>query len=519
MNNYRLGIDSEEKERLLELFTHEILDADPDAEFQELVELASQICCCPIAAIIFIGKEVPWTKAITGVGKADTAGLNSLLASHILSGDPVVVKDTFLDERFLSQPGLNEGVPFRFYAALPVYSRKKKKLGAVCVADHRPGQLTKAQVAALRLVSIQVTNLLELRLRNRILQKYSRRALRNSEQSYESFLNLTGQPKWIYDLDTLQVLQVNQAMIDKYGYSRDEFLQMVAYEIRTDEEKKWIHQLVKSIKDNNRPSHFITKHQTKDGRILDVEVSVIDIVYMGKAARMATIVDITEIEQLRKEKWALEQKVREAVVAAREEERDLIARELHDNINQILASVKLYLDMAENYEEMRLDMIRRCNENVRTAINEVRLLSHTLVAPAEAAFHLHDAIRELINTYAVANTFTVFFSERGAVEKLPEDLKINIFRIIQEQFTNIHKHAQASDVRLTLEVSHLLVLQMSDNGKGFETKARREGIGLSNIKKRVEFYRGGFRICTAPGQGTTLIIEIPLETKKGVLLF
>lgn len=507
-------IPVDESERLEALYSYNILDSAPGKKYNELVELATQICGCPIAAITFIDKDRQWFKAKVGDKTPETPRDISFCAHTILSDEPLIIEDVAKDERFASNPDVTGGLGIRFYAGVPIYSHNKKRLGSICVIDREPRTVTSAEVAALKLISMQITSLLELGLRKKLLQLYSKRALLNSETFSEAFLNESVVPKWIYELDTLNFLQVNEAALNKYEYTKEEFLQMSVYDICPKEEKLNIFQLVQTVKRGDQLTSFKSVHYAKGGRSIYVEVSIMDTIYMGRAARVATIIDVTERESLRKalqdEKEQVETKIIAATFFATEKAQDVIGKELHDNINQILSSIRLFLDLADKQEEMRTDMIRRSKVNIDLVINEIRKLSKTLVTVDEDEFMFSESVQDLTRSYSLTNTFDVHLTQSDGVDSLPYDVKLNLFRIIQEQLNNISKYAEATDVWIRIKSKGELQLIIEDNGKGFDPQQKRAGIGLNNIRKRAEFYRGTCQITSSPGKGTALFVEIPV---------
>ena len=216
------------------------------------------------------------------------------------------------------------------------------------------------------------------------------------------------------------------------------------------------------------------------------------------------------LQQLRADKKKMESKVYEAAHSAREQERNYIGKELHDNINQVLASTKLYLELATSATDMKDDLIKLSQKNVELAMKEIRHLSKSLVAHNED-FNLVKALEELINSYLVSNQFTIAFSGTENIEDVPADLKITIFRIIQEALNNVSKHAEASSVSLDISYTDHIAICIKDNGKGFDTGDDSGGIGLKNIENRVQFYNGSLQINSANGKGCTLYVEIPMD--------
>ncbi len=204
----------------------------------------------------------------------------------------------------------------------------------------------------------------------------------------------------------------------------------------------------------------------------------------------------------------------EITIQTQEKERNELGRELHDNINQILATVKMYLSMAKSKENITrdLDLIDQSYEYVNEAIEEIRKLSHSLVAPSLGDISLVEALQELADDTKLFNNLQVQLSvdERYHENGIDKNKELMLYRIVQEQLNNIIKYAKANKVVITLKAagSHL-ILSVTDNGVGFDTKKKSKGIGLKNISNRVEFYSGNMNIASAPGKGCTLKVYIP----------
>ena len=196
------------------------------------------------------------------------------------------------------------------------------------------------------------------------------------------------------------------------------------------------------------------------------------------------------------------------MLGAQERERFELGQELHDNINQILATSKLYLDVAIEEREPRIELLDKSRKNISMAIEEIRKLSHELITPSLNDLGLVQTIRELIRSIQSVKRMKIRLDVAGLGEDelLPEQ-KINIYRIIQEQLNNILKHAQANNVDIELyNVQDQVSLRLTDDGKGFDPRIRWKGVGISNIISRAELYNGKVEIESAPGKGCQLIV-------------
>lgn len=500
-----------EQERLRELYAYHVLDSDPEQDFDELVSLAAEVCNCPIASITFVDEDRQWFKASKGLTATETPRSVSFCSFAIREEDILVVEDPSKDERFAANPDVTGGLKIGFYTGVPICSPRGYKLGTICVIDHQPRRLSEGQVASLRIISRQITQLLEMRLRHQLLQEDARKLLSETEHSFNTYFSDEGIPKWIYDLATLKILQVNDAAVAQYGYTREEFIELTVLDLRIAEEKKQIHKLVGGIATHSKSISFETTHRRKDGSALAVAVTLTNMLYKGKRARLATMNDISEKVELRSLLQQDQQSIQRQLDQAKEKERDFLGKELHDNISQILASTKLFLEVAESNPEMTVDMIRLSRSNLVEAISEIRMLSHSLVGEEKQEFGLVSSMEALVDSYVLAGQFELSYHCSGKVEGLPDDMKLTIFRIIQEALNNTSKYADASHVQLEISCNNKITILVQDNGRGFDLRTRKNGIGINNIRHRVQFYNGKADITTAPGAGCRIYVEIPVN--------
>jgi signal transduction histidine kinase len=200
-----------------------------------------------------------------------------------------------------------------------------------------------------------------------------------------------------------------------------------------------------------------------------------------------------------------------AVIDSQEKERKNIGAELHDNINPMLATAKIYLNVARENANTRMEMINTSNEIIETTIGEVRKLSHSLVGPAKD-FQLKESLQDLISTVRMAATFNIkFVSNYSDESQLDEGKKLTLYRIVQEQLSNVMKYSKAEDVLISIrEKPNELLLCIKDNGVGFDTLQKPRGIGLRNIETRLELVNGKMFINTSPGNGCEMVVTVPL---------
>lgn len=199
-----------------------------------------------------------------------------------------------------------------------------------------------------------------------------------------------------------------------------------------------------------------------------------------------------------------------AVLNGQEKERARLGLELHDNINQLLTAAKLYVSHMQRMPEERDQLMGKTKEIIQMAIEEIRKLSKTLVQPALQINNLNNSINELAKDMLIGTGISFTFNTIHIDDKLISDeMKITIYRVVQEQLNNIIKYADANIVIVSIEQEgNYLRLAIQDDGRGFDTTKARKGIGLSNIFSRAEIFNGNVEIESAPWQGCKLKVEL-----------
>jgi signal transduction histidine kinase len=205
-----------------------------------------------------------------------------------------------------------------------------------------------------------------------------------------------------------------------------------------------------------------------------------------------------------------QKKIARAILNAQEKERNHIGQELHDNISQILASSKLYLSSACEGNEPLKQLVKYPCELIDSSIQEIRLLSSRHVTPLKDV-DLQDLVQSLLDRLRENTSIDTVFTFDLAERELTDDLKLNIYRIIQEQINNIVKYASARKVNITIEAKPTgLHVELTDDGTGFDLTKKRSGIGLSNMMNRIESFNGQMILESSVGNGCSIRIDIPV---------
>jgi PAS domain S-box-containing protein len=235
---------------------------------------------------------------------------------------------------------------------------------------------------------------------------------------------------------------------------------------------------------------------------------------------IGSLQDISEMKKL--ETQLIEQKLKqqkgiaEAIIQSQEEERTRIGHELHDNVNQILSTAQLYLNLLDPHKDNFAEIKKKATEIILLGIEEIRILSKEMVIPTLRGDGLLTSINCIVDDLRFINQFKIMFthSDRCDIESLSKNKKITIYRIIQEQIKNIIKHSNAKNVEISMECAkNQLRLIIQDDGIGFDSKNTRRGLGLANIYERTRLDNGKVILNTSPGNGCSLMVNITIDDK------
>ncbi len=239
----------------------------------------------------------------------------------------------------------------------------------------------------------------------------------------------------------------------------------------------------------------------------------------GKPVRiLGAIRDITEEKFLKKQLQEAQDKkhleITAAVIEAQEQEKKRISGELHDNVNQILMSAKLYMETALKNPDGAESLLQKTIEYQMLAMQEIRKLSRSLSTPGVINTGLQESLSEIAATLEKLQSIKTEIQLDPLLERLLQDAeKLTVYRIIQEQTNNIIKHAKATEIRIEIKKhAEYLSLIITDNGRGFDPSQGciQKGIGMINMNTRVAAHNGSFSVQSSPGNGCRLEIMFPL---------
>lgn len=228
---------------------------------------------------------------------------------------------------------------------------------------------------------------------------------------------------------------------------------------------------------------------------------------------------LVEVEKMRAEQDLKIQTERQeferyrAMATAREGERSRIAKDLHDGVGGLLTGVKISL--ANMHSKLSLPpedelVFARSLDMLDGSVQELRRVAHSLKPPSLEMFGLKTALRDFVESVNSMKTVKLVFQVIGEEKTLSSERELIVYRMVQELINNVLKHAQANSCLVQLAfLNEHLSLTVEDDGKGFNPQGELTGMGLTNLKQRIDFMKGTLDLNSAEGEGTSVQISIP----------
>jgi PAS domain S-box-containing protein len=331
--------------------------------------------------------------------------------------------------------------------------------------------------------------------------------------SYQTFFEISNDLFCILDAEGYYK-EVNNAFLRLLNYSEDEmrahpftfFLHPDDVEATKEEYRKATQGIRNDV--------IVNRFRDRDGNYHWISWSTIIQCKAGNFYSSGQ--DVSEHKRLtaalKKEQEERKRRVTRAIIETQETERSKISQELHDNVNQVLTSVKLLMEISQDKPDLTAGTINRAINLQQEAINEIRSLSKRLSAPSLGNLRLSDSIKELINSFPNIDDVKITITYSGIEEtEVDQYVHLALYRILQEHLTNITKHAAANTIAVTLDYAEdRLLMEVVDDGVGFDPAKKSGGIGIQNMKTRAESTGGTFELQSAPDEGTTLTVIIPM---------
>ena len=353
-------------------------------------------------------------------------------------------------------------------------------------------------------------------------RKKAEQGIRESEEKYRYLFNNNPALIFIWCLEDLNIMEVNQTALDEYGYTRDEILNLKVLDLRPLDDHQKIKDFATNMLANDIPQVRGTwRHKKKNGELMMMDITSHRITYNNRKAILSIAENVTQkllIEAQLKKSYEDIRMLNTHLQTIREEERADIAREIHDELGQQLTALKmdvsfvnkrLQTDNAEVHERVdgMLSLIDQTVKIVRRIASDLRPgIIDDLGLIAALEWQLGEFEKRM-------GLKTIFNSSVNSID-LQKKVTIGIYRIFQEALTNVARHSNATCVEVFVEqIDNIFCLSVKDNGKGFvydEVKYKNT-LGLLGMTERVRMLNGELAIESSPGKGTTIIIKVPIN--------
>jgi len=355
-------------------------------------------------------------------------------------------------------------------------------------------------------------------------RKKSELELRDSESKYKTLFNNANDAVFVTQLSDEKsygdFIEVNEVACSRLGYTKEEFLQLSPSAIISQ----------KSINDFNLNMTRLTKeghviydlvHRAKDRKLIPVEINSHLFIYNKKPTVLSIARDITE-RKLAEEKLRRTSKLlRELAThlqSVREEERTMIAQEIHDELGQVLTALKIQISLLAN----------KLNDDQKPLKTKIYSLSDMIDASVESvqkiSAKLRPGILDELGLIAAIEWQTEEFEKMTSVKCslvipkeeliLEKNKSTAIFRIFQESLTNIARHSQATQIQISLlHYQSNISLEIQDNGRGITQDQIKDfkSLGIHGMEERAMVFGGQVYIEGIAGKGTKVKVEIPVD--------
>lgn len=355
-----------------------------------------------------------------------------------------------------------------------------------------------------------------------VAEKYAvEKQLREANQRLLLLSRASTNAIWEWDMQTGYIFR-NDALMDMIGYPQEETRGLSWWLRRIHpEDRNRVSDRVKESTDKGLQSwEDEYRFKCADGKYKHMLDKGFIVYENGLPVRMiGSLQDVTDLKilenELIKEKINHQKEISETAIRVQEKERTRIGHELHDNVNQILSTTKLFVDLLTPGTKEEKQIKEKSISYLLMAIEEIRKLSKELVTPELHDKGLVKSVKGLVEDLAATTKMSMKFIHDSDIDLLEHGKQVTLFRIIQEQLKNVVTHSKASVVDILLQRrEEYIMLIIKDDGKGFNIKQSSRGIGLSNIYKRARFYNGNVDLQSEPGKGCMLQVRIPFDYQE-----
>ncbi len=343
-------------------------------------------------------------------------------------------------------------------------------------------------------------------------------ALLESEQSYRALFESAYDAIWVHDMNGI-ILTANDALSELCGYPIDELVGMsVKQFIANESDKELAREVKKKLLSGGRiDAPYEMNLVRKDGsKLITIITTNLVNVENDVKAFQNTARDVTNEKRMEENlRYYLQQ-----ITRAQEEERKRIARELHDDTAQLLLSLSRQLDNfirnGDNHSQEQISFLKDIQEQLNRGVQSVHRYAQDLRPSLIDDLGLMAALRSLVKRAQEYTDVNIKLKVTGKERRLPSEVEMLLYRVIQEALNNIWKHSQATESRIDIRFSPKQVdVRISDNGIGFEFTdtiddlAQTGKLGLIGMQERVRLLGAKLSFDSVPGSGTSVVFSLP----------
>jgi PAS domain S-box-containing protein len=348
-------------------------------------------------------------------------------------------------------------------------------------------------------------------------RKRAEEGLHESQRRQQAILDHIPAPAWLRD-EKGRLLDCNEAFAKSYGWTREEVIDKTIFDLApgvAEQRAREDEEVIRTL----RPACYEHHVVKQDGRSQWFETSkspVLD----GRGKVLGTVGishDVTERKRIEEELRTTQRRI----IQAQEAERWRVAGELHDGVNQIIASAKLRLrkvveSSIATISPAAREVLARCDRLLVQALEENRRIARNLRPMDLDELGFAEATHSLCKEIQSRTSLLIDCRISGLDRRLPPAAELGLFRIVQEALSNVEKHSGAKNVSVHIAlVEGSLVLQIQDDGRGFgsaptkPSRSTRSGLGLTSMRERAEVLGAHCEIKSVPKHGTAITVKFP----------
>ncbi len=348
--------------------------------------------------------------------------------------------------------------------------------------------------------------------------------LADSEKRFRMLFNNANDPAFVNHLSSdnrfEHFIEVNQSACETYLYSREEFLRLTPLALIPPEYRKKEQSALETL---IKTGHVIyeVEHYRKDKRRIPVEISAHLFEYKNKPTVLSIVRNISERKRAQEALQHSSEQLRQLASrlhSIREEERAMIAREIHDELGQLLTVLKIEISLLckkQSQEQPETaKKVQTISDLINRAVESVQQISSKLRPGILDEVGLVAAIEWQAKEFSAHTGIQCRFSLPSEINELTREKSTALFRIFQEALTNVARHAQAERVSIFLKKKRQgVILEITDNGCGIKPQQieSSRSLGILGMRERASMFGGTMSIRGVPGKGTYVKVEMPFD--------